>query len=314
MRPLRPETALAAALLVSGCAGAQAQPRGEIEAVRGELAQARHETEVLQRQVEALSARVDLLAARGGRAAEATPPPAASGAGQPSLSAPAAPPGAGGAQEIPKGLEVVKVGPAAPTAVPGLTVIKLEPPRAEKGRGAPATQAKAQKKAPAVATAVPLVEPDPARLDALARKGGGQDLGTAAEAELQAARRKAGLDRAHGLEDFVARYPRHPQAAAALVEAGAAYQDGGRPDASCTLARRAVEEYPAGAAIGDALERLAACESRGGDAAAEKKLLTRLVTQFPGTPAAQRAGDRLAAFSGRTSGEPPPGGPERSGP
>ncbi len=302
---------------MSGCAGAQAQPRGEIEAVRGELAQARRETEVLQRQVEALSAKVDLLVARGGRVAEAAPPPAPSGAGQPTpsvLSAPPAPLGAGAAQEIPKGLEVVKVGPAAPAAIPGLTVVKLEPPRAEKARAAPAAPAKAQKKAPAVATAVPLVEPDPARLDALARKGGGQELGVAAEAELQAARRKAGLDRAHGLEDFVARYPRHPQAAAALVEAGAAYQDAGRPDASCTLARRAVEEYPAGAAIGDALERLAACESRGGDAAAEKKLLTRLVTQFPGTPAAQRAGDRLAAFSGRTSGEPPPGGPERSGP
>lgn len=311
MRPLRPETALAAALLVSGCAGAQAQPRGEVEAVRAELAQARHETEVLARQVEALSARVDLLTARSGRAAAVAPPAvAAQGAvaDQPARS------GAGAGAEVPLGLEVVKVGPSMAGAVAGLTVVKLEPPRAEKPRGAAASPAKAPKKAPAVSTAVPLVEPDPARLAALDRPGGGQDLGTAAEAELKAARRKAGLDRAHGLEDFVARYPRHPQAAAALVEAGAAYQDAGRADAACTLSRRAVEEYPAGAAIGDALERLAACESRGGDADAEKKLLTRLVTQFPGTPAAHRAGDRLAAFSGRTGGESPPVGPERSGP
>lgn len=281
MRPFRPEAALVAALLVAGCAGAGADLRRDVEALRGELAVARQENAELQRQVEALSARLDLVTSRLARAAE------------PRAAEPVAP-----------------AAPAPATVVPGgLTVVRMEPPAPARPTPAPPQV----RRAPPVPVAVPIVEPDGARLEALARRSG-RELAAEAEAELKGARRRDGLARAHGLEDFVARYSHHPQADNALVEASGAYAEAGKPDAACAVARRAVEEYPAGDAMSDALWRLAGCESQRGGADAEKKVLTRLVTEFPSTPAARRAGERLAAISGRTGGDSPADGPARSGP
>jgi TolA-binding protein len=272
LTPFRPEAALAAALLVAGCSGAEASLRREVDALRAELATSRQENQELQRRVEALSSRVDLVASR--------------------LSQPAAP------RPEPRPAEPRPAEPAAATVVPGgLAVVRVEPPR----------------RAPPVPTAVPIVEPDGSRLEALARHSG-RELAAEAEAELKAARRRDGLAKAHALEDFVGRYPRHPQADNALVEAALAYLDAGRPDAACGVSRRAVEEYPAGDALSDALWRLAGCESRRAGPDAEKKILTRLVTEFPSTPAARRAGERLAAISGQNGGEPPSDVPARSGP
>jgi TolA-binding protein len=268
LTPFRPEAALAAALLVAGCSGAEASLRPELDALRGELAVARQENQELQRKVEGLSTRMDLVAARLARPAEPRPEPRAA------------------------------EGPAAPVVPGGLAVVRMEPP----GR-----------RAPPVPTAVAIVEPDGGRIEALARRSG-RELAAEAEAELKAARRRDGLARAHGLEDFVARYPRHPQADNALVEAAGAYLEAGRADAACTVSRRAVEEYPVGDAMSDALWRVAACESQRGGPDAEKKVLSRLVTEFPSTPAARRAGERLAVISGRTGGESPADGPARSGP
>lgn len=268
----------AAALLLSGCAGADAPARREIEAMRLELAEARQENLVLKRSVEVLTERVEALANRLG-------PPAA-GAPQ----APAAP--------------VVRppaAAASAPAVVPsGLAVVRLEPSRRPSA-------------APAVPTAVPLAEPDPARLDALARKGG-RDLATDAEAELRLARRRDGVARAHALEAFVGRYPHHPQADQALLEASAAYVLEHRNQAACTVARRAVEEYPAGRALAEGLWRLAVCESSLGATDAERRLLDRLVIDFPSTPYARKAGDRLAVLSGRSGGDGPPASPARSSP
>jgi TolA-binding protein len=174
--------------------------------------------------------------------------------------------------------------PAAPAPVvpPDLAVVKVAPP-------------KGARRAPPVPTSVAIAEPAPERIEALARPGG-RELSAEAEGELSAARRKDGLDRAHALEDFARRYPRHPAADNALVEASAAYAGVAREEPACDLAARAVEDYPAGDAVSDGLERLAACEARRGDAAAETRLLRRLVTDFPRTPAAERAGARLAAM------------------
>ncbi len=270
MTPLRPEAALAAALLVAGCAGAEADLRRDVEQLRAELAVARQENGELRGQLEALSARLELVAARVTRPAEAAvaPEPAAARAA--------------GAGLVPEGLAVVKVGP------PG-------------------------RRAPPVPVAVAIKDPDAARLEALARRGG-RELSAEAEAELRAARKKGGVDRAHALEDFVARYPRHPRADDALVEAAGAYADGGNPEAACTVARRAAEEYPAGDALSDALWRLAGCESQRGNPEAERRVLARLVNEFPSTQAARRAGERLAAISGRTGVDSPADGPARSGP
>lgn len=181
---------------------------------------------------------------------------------------------------------------------PDLAVVRVEPPS---GARTP----------PPVPTAVPIEEPEPARLEALSRRSG-HEIGQDAEQELRRARKKTGAARAHALEDFAARYPRHPSADNALVEAAGAYADAGKAEAACDLARRCVRDYPAGDAMSDAIERLAWCESRRGATEAERKLLERLVSEFPRTPAAERAGTRLATISGR-SGDAP-SGPARSGP
>jgi hypothetical protein len=175
------------------------------------------------------------------------------------------------------------------------------PPSAPRAAGTP----------PPVPTTVPIAEPDPERLEALSRRGA-RDIAAEADGELKRARRRSGVDRAHALEEFAVRYPRHASADNALVEAAAAYADVSHDEAACTLARRATDDYPAGDALSEALERLAWCESRRGSGDAERRLLERLVAEFPRTPAAERAGTRLATISGRTGDTPE--GPARSGP
>lgn len=289
MRLLLPEAALAAALLATGCAGEAASLRKEVEALRSELTASRAETQDLRRTVEGLSGRVDAVTARLARAGDARPEP----------------------RTEPR----AEQRPVDPGHVPGgLTVIKVEPPRPVASPTVPAGQgsgASPARRAPPVPTGVAIVEPDEARLEAVGRRGG-RELSTEAEAELKAARKREGLARAHALEDFTARYPRHPQADNALVEAATAYAEAGRADAACTVARRAVGEYPAGDAVPDALWRVAACEAPRSPES-EKQILTRLVTEHPSTPAARRAGARLAAISGR-GGDVPPEAPARSGP
>jgi hypothetical protein len=189
----------------------------------------------------------------------------------------------------------------APVIPPDLAVVRIEPK---------AVAARSARNPPPVPTAVAISEPDPERLDALSRRG--HDLAAEADGELRRARGRTGEARAHALEDFARRYPRHPSADNALVEASAAEADLGRAEAACALARRAADDYPAGDALSDALERLAWCESRRGARDAERRLLERLVTEFPRTPAAERAGTRLATISGRTGSTPD--GPGRSGP
>lgn len=192
--------------------------------------------------------------------------------------------------------------PSAPVIPADLAVVRVEPR---------ATGPRTPRAAPPLPTAVPISEPDPERLDALARKGG-RDLASESDAELKKARARTGPFRARSLEEFAERYPRHPSADNALVEAASAAADGGRDGVACDLARRAAADYPAGDALPDALERLAWCESRRGEREAERRLLERLVTEFPRTPAAERAGTRLATISGR-AGETPDG-PGRSSP
>ena len=81
------------------------------------------------------------------------------------------------------------------------------------------------------------------------------------------------------------------------------------------MARRAVEEYPAGRALAEGLWRLAVCESSAGrHRRSSGASSTRLVTDFPSTPYARKAGERLAVLSGRSGGDPPPASPARSSP
>ncbi len=275
---MRARQALAAPLLLVlvGCAGGGEAARRDVDALRAEVRQLRRENEDLSRKVDALGGRVDAASTRLGRGA--------------------------GAQGAPRD-EPEK----APVIPPDLAVVRVEPKPAPDRHDA----GQRPRAAPPVPTAVPIADPDPDRLEALARRGG-REIAADADAELRRARARSSADRAHALEEFALRYPRHPSADNALVEASGAYADAGRGDAACELARRASTEYPAGDALSDALERLAWCESRRGARDAERRLLERLVADFPRTPAAERAGTRLATISGRTGDTPD--GPARSGP
>lgn len=265
--------ASAALFLFLGCAGGDAVRR-DLDSLRGEVQSLRRENEALQRKVDGLSIRLDVL---GSRAKAASAPPAA----------------------------------AEPLVPPDLAVVRVEPreePPIELRDPGPARA----RPPPPVPTSVPIVEPDADRLEAIARRSG-RELSADADEELRRARKKEGASRAQALEDFVARYPRHPAADNALVDAAAAWAGAGKADAACGLARRAADDYPAGDALSEAIERLAWCESRRGAVDAERRLLERLVDEFPRTPAAARAGTRLATISGR-AGDPAPAGPARSGP
>jgi hypothetical protein len=248
--------ASAALLILLGCAGGGAAPR-DVEAMRAELRALRSENDALARKVEALSGRVDVIGARLAR-----------GGVEPSRAAPA--PREDGASTA-----------IAPVVPPDLAVVKVAPPP------------RARRVPPPVPTGVALSDPEPDRIEALALRGG-RALADAADGELRAARARSGLDRAHALEDFAARYPRHLAADNALVEAAEAYAAAEKDDAACALARRVEDDYPAGDAMSGAVERLAWCESRHGDAAAERRLLERVRHEFPRTPAADRAEARLA--------------------
>lgn len=285
--------AATAALLLSGCAGGSAL-REEVAGLREELRSMRRENEASARRVDALQGRVDALTARLTR--PAAEPSRAAPSGAP-VAEPASRPAAA-APAPPAERAYVAASPVIPR---DLAVVKVKPSRA------------APRAAPPVPTSVPLAEPNPAALDALATPGR-RGFGAEAEAALKAARALPGdVARAHALEDFVGHYPRHPLADNALVEAANAYDEANLPDAACALVARVDADYPAGDAVSDALERLARCEATHGRRDQERELLERLAKEHPGTPAASRAGARLATISGRAD-EPSAPGPARSGP
>ncbi len=171
-----------------------------------------------------------------------------------------------------------------PLVPPNLAVVKVDRRRPEPRRA---------RQAPPLPTAVPISEPDPGEMAALGAPRG--DIAAEAQAALDAARRLEGLASARALEEFVRRYPRHPSADNALVEAARARDAAGDPETACALAARVAEEYPAGDALPDALGQMAECRSRQGDTARALALYQRIVKDFPDTPAAKRARERLAA-------------------
>ena len=192
---------------------------------------------------------------------------------------------------------------AAPVVPPDLAVVKVAP--AERHRRRPHRDALPEVAAPparGAAAAGADRHPDRrararaargARAPGRSRTRGG---GRPRAAGRPRARRPRSGARARGLR---ARYPRHPAADNALVEAAEAYADGrqGRRGVRPRAARR--RRLPRRRR---ALRRARAarrCESRRGDAGAERRILERLVSEFPRTPAAERAGTRLAAISGQ---------------
>ena len=230
----------------------------ETPAWRQDLETLRAEMRTMQRENAEMSRRVDALARRLDVLAAAP------------KAAPAAPAAA----------------PAAPLVPPDLAVVRMDPP-------APRAEPRRARKAPPLPTAVPISEPDPRALAGLGAPRG--DLAAEAQAALEAARRLDGLASARALEEFASRYPRHPAADNALVDAARARDAAGDPETACALAARAAEEYPAGDALPDALGQMIECRARAGDTARARALAERLVKDFPDTPAARRARERLPA-------------------
>jgi TolA-binding protein len=181
--------------------------------------------------------------------------------------------------------EPAAVTEAASADVPKLDVVKM----------GPSTAPGAKRRPPPVPTQVPIVEPDPATLGAL-DQGASPDIAGDAEKELSEARRLEGAASARALEKFAHRYPRHPAADNALVDAARLFSRAGDADAACALLERAVREYPAADAMPDALEELGNCESQRGHKDKAEKLWQRVATDYPKTPAARRAGEKLSAL------------------
>lgn len=246
----------AAALGALGCAARDPAWRQDLETLRAEMRTMQSQNAEMAKRLDALSVRLDALAAAS-RARPAAPS--------------AAPPAAA---------------LAAPLVPPDLAVVRVDPPVHRAGP-------RRARKAPPIPTAVPISEPDARALAGLGAPRG--DLAAEAQAALEAARRLDGLASARALEEFAGRYPHHPAADNALVEAARARDAAGDPETSCALAARAAEEYPAGDALPDALGQLVECRLQAGDAARARALAERLVKDFPDTQAARRARERLPA-------------------
>jgi TolA-binding protein len=182
--------------------------------------------------------------------------------------------------------------PAAERVVPppDLAVVKVTP------RAPPPAPSAPRRTVPPVPTAIPLAEPDPAAVEALRKPG--RSIAAEAAAALEAARKLGGVAGARALEQFADRYPSHPAADNALLDAGRARLRAGDDEGGCSAVARVVATYPAGDALPDGLEELAACESRRGHPAEARRLVERLTRDFPDTPAARRARQRLAAAAG----------------
>lgn len=267
-----PPAAVAAVLLLCGCAAEDPALRQELASLRTEVRTLQQGNADLARKVGVLAERVEVLAAR-------PPPPPAPAPAATAAPAPAAP------------------APEAAALVPSrLKVVKLEPAKPISKTAKPARARKDATHPPPVPTDTPVREPDAATLTALG--AGGKDLASEAQADLDRARTLSGLARSKALEEFVAHYPGHRGAQGALVGAARSRFDAGDPDGSCEDYARAVREYPAGNAMPEALAGLSACERRAGRPDEAKRLEARLAQDYPESIASRRATERVPAPQG----------------
>ncbi len=277
---MRKASLIVAALCVCGCAADNKALRGDLDAMRAEIQRMQRENAELAKRVDVLASRLDALgerptAVRGAAGCSGSTGPCAS---------PGTPPAAASSGAA------RSTGPASDAAIPpNLAVVKVQPP--SPGTRQPAVH-RHRRQAPPVPTAVPISEPDGEALASLGTPR--SDLSVEAQADLDAAHRMKGLAAARALEAFAARYPRHPSADNALLDAARERAEAGEPDAACALHARCVEEYPAGDAMPDALELLGECHARRGRAEEARHLFERVVADYPGTSAAGRAAQRLA--------------------
>lgn len=271
-----------------GCGAEGKDLRRDLEAMRRELQMMRQENAELTKRVEVLSGRLEALESRTRPGMESTGTKAVDARADTSPATGAAgvrSPGSAAATEsvIPPNLAVVKLGPAQKSLREGWLPRKVPPP---------------------LPTAVPIRDPDSRILAGLSTSK--RDLGTAAQADLDAARNQTGLAAARALEAFTGHYPHHPNADNALIEAAQLRVDADDRDAACDLYEKCVREYPAGDALPDALERLADCYFRRGQKDRARPLLERVMKDYPQTAVAKRAAERLAEAAAKEAMPVPP--------
>ena len=193
-----------------------------------------------------------------------------------------------------------KPAPVAPASaeVPSLTVVKLKPK---------------VEPPPPLSTSVPVVEPSPDVLEALAQAPSGRGDGMAsttgdddgpsedpalADGEfdqgLQALRTgnvDGGVDK---LKQFARDHPRHARADNALYFASVGMIGLGDLEGAAATLEATLREYPAGDAVSDAMLKLAECRTRQSRARDAKTLYGEVIQRYPGTAAASQAEQKLA--------------------
>jgi TolA-binding protein len=192
-----------------------------------------------------------------------------------------------------------------PLSPPELTVVKLKPRKDS---------------APALPTAVPIVEPAPEDMEMFisasdgdgSRSGGASEREEAPQAEQQEVLSVLELEfeqavaalRTGNVEGGVARLlrfaeenPRHSRADNALYFGGLGQIGLKDPASAARTFEILISRYPAGDAVLDGMLRLAECRLRLNQTDDARALYTRILTQFPGTAAATQAEQRLASLS-----------------
>ena len=177
-------------------------------------------------------------------------------------------------------------------AVPELTVVKLKPKT---------------EPAPALATQVSVVEPEPDRVEELIEAARSEksdteqldpSIGDAmfeqGLAALKTGNLEGGVQR---LQQLVAEMPRHPKADNALYFSGVGlFGQGDFAGAAGTL-ERLIAEYPAGDAVVEGLLKLGDCRLRLHQPRDAKAAFDKVVKGYPGTAAAAIAVQRLTALN-----------------
>lgn len=288
-------TALALALLTSGCATARL--RAEIDALEQKLAEARGRTARAEKHAQDLEDRVYLLTDRLESQKVAAARQAAPRLPVVTLRPPE--------EEAPAddGVEVVYEGEAARTATPdlvrptafGQTTLTREARPSASGRGKEAALRPALLGAPAasdnlgVAPAPPIRAAKPA-----AKKEPAEDplkLYRAAYEALRAGQHQAAAD---GFRLFVKRFPHHDYADNAQYWLGETFYDQKQYREAAEVFRAAVERYPLGNKAPDAMLKLGYCFLALGEAKKGRELLVQVPRTYPRTDAARLAEEKLA--------------------
>jgi tol-pal system protein YbgF len=163
-----------------------------------------------------------------------------------------------------------------------------------------------QEKAPPLATAVKLREPD---AEAMARmmgdgvsSSGSPEMITSEEAEFQAALMAISTGDVEGgaaaLTAFADAYPKHERASAALYNAGLGLQNYGDLKDAVLRFERVADDYPIAPEAPDAMIRMAECQARLKNLTRARDLYARVIGRYPGSAAARSAEVGLKSLGG----------------